>query len=265
MTIDADRAIIIYCFTLLAITGAAFGSFLNCAAYRIARGESFLSGRSRCPGCGHALGVLDLFPIFSWLLLRGKCRYCGQKIPVRYFLTECFFAAVTVLTAIRFGLTPEALRNWVFFCCLFCLSLVDLETKTIPDGCLIIPAAAWLVFAVFTGMGLKTAAVHAFSAFLSGGAILLISLAMDAALGRESMGGGDVKLYALTGLYLGPIGTLFAVIFSCLLGLVVFAVRNARGSKDAEIPFGPSIAAAAAFMLLFGEGIVTWYGRLLGF
>ena len=139
----AAPAITIYSCFIAALLGACMGSFLNCAAWRIAHGESFVKGRSRCPDCGHPLGALDLVPVFSWLFLRGKCRYCGKKIPARYPLSEAVFAAVTVLCLLRFGLTAECLRNLIFFGCLFCLSLVDLESCIIPDGCLAVAALAW--------------------------------------------------------------------------------------------------------------------------
>ena len=140
MSIWSDRGLLIYCSVVAFCLGAVFGSFLNCAAWRIAHGESFLRGHSRCPSCGHALGPRDLVPIFSWLFQRGRCRYCGEKISVRYPLTELAFALLTLLCLWRFDLTVLCLRNWVFLACLFCLSLVDLECYTIPDGCLLIAA-----------------------------------------------------------------------------------------------------------------------------
>lgn len=134
----------LYCAILAFIFGAVFGSFLNCASWRIAHGESFLHGRSHCTVCGHILSAPDLVPIFSWLFLGGKCRYCKAKISARYMLTELFFAVVSVASLLRWDLSVEYLRNMVFACCLFCLSLVDLESFEIPNGCLIISAAAWL-------------------------------------------------------------------------------------------------------------------------
>ena len=97
MSIHDSRLILIYCCFVAAALGAVMGSFLNCAAWRIAHDQSFLKGRSRCPECGHVLGVPDLVPLFSWLFLRGKCRYCGAKVSVRYFLTELFMAVVTLV------------------------------------------------------------------------------------------------------------------------------------------------------------------------
>ena len=257
-----DRALLIYCCCVAAVLGAVFGSFLNCAAWRIAHGESFLRGRSRCPSCGHALGLPDLVPVFSWLFLRGRCRHCKAKISVRYPLTELAFALLTVLCLLRFDLTVLALRNWIFLCCLFCLSLVDLESFVIPDSCLIIAAAAWLLALPFLRPGWREILSSVLAGVGCGGAMLLISLWLDKLLKKESLGGGDVKLFAVVGLYLGPVGVLFTVLLSCAAGLL-FASARRRGGGQA-IPFGPSISLAAAAMLLYGEGLVAWYLGLLG-
>lgn len=246
---------------LAVLFGAAMGSFLNCAAWRIARGESFLRGRSRCPRCGHTLGPPDLVPLLSWLFLRGKCRHCGAPIPVRYELTECAFAALTVLCLLRSGLGPEGLRDYIFLCCLFCLSLVDLDSYTIPDGCLIVPVVAWTAVLPWTGHGPGWIGTHVLAGIVYGGGMLALSLVMDRVLGRESLGGGDIKLFAVTGLYLGLAGTLFALLLACILGLL-FALALRRG-RSQPFPFGPAIAAAAAGMLFFGDPLVAWYVGLL--
>ena len=235
------------------------GSFLNCAAWRIAHGENFLKGRSHCPDCGHALGALDLFPVLSWLFLRGKCRYCGKKIPARYPLTELFFAAVTVACLLRFDLTVLCLRNYIFLCCLFCLSLGDLESYIIPDGCLIVSAAAWVLALPFVGMGWQEILLSVAAAVVFGGGLLGISLILDKLLKKESLGGGAIKLFAVMGLYLGFLPSLFAVLLACILGLLLGLIRKKDGNGEERIPFGPAIAAATAIMLLWGSGLADWY------
>jgi len=265
MTIYADKVLLIYCCCVAAILGAVFGSFLNCAAWRIARGQSFLKGRSHCPACGHVLELPDLIPVFSWLFLRGRCRHCGAKVSVRYMLTELIFALVTVLCLLRFDLTVLGARNWVFFCCLFCLSLTDLDDQLIPDGCLLIAAAAWLAALPFLRPGWSAVLNSLIAAVAFGVGILLLSLLMDRILKRESLGGGDVKLFAMVGLYAGLAGTLLTVMLSCVLGLLFVLLRRLRGGeKGAEFPFGPSIALAAVLVLLWGDPVVQWYLSLLG-
>ena len=264
MSIYISRGILLYCGAVACVLGAVFGSFLNCAAWRIAHGESFLRGHSHCPACGHALGARDLVPVLSWLAQRGRCRYCGEKISARYPLTELAFAALTLLCLLRFDLTVLCLRNWIFLCCLFCLSLVDLEIYTIPDGCLLTAMAAWLAALPFLRPGLWEIGRSLLAGLCFGGGILLLSLLMDRVLGKESLGGGDVKLFAVAGVYLGFAGTLFAMLLSCILGLLFALVQKKRGNGGRAIPFGPSISLASAVMLLWGQGLIQWYLGLLG-
>ncbi len=264
MSIWSERWIAIYVCFLAFVLGTVFGSFLNCAAWRTARGESFLKGRSRCTACGHELSALDLVPVLSWVFLKGRCRYCGAKISARYPLTELAFGVLTLLCLLRFDITVLCLRNWVFLCCLFFLSLVDLEIQEIPDGSLIAAAAAWAVTLPLLHTGLKDAGMRLLAGFAFGAAMLLISLLMDRLLKKESLGGGDIKLFFVTGLYLGFVGTLFAVMAACVLGLLIAFALFRGDLKGRAFPFGPAIALASAFMLLAGDGLVNWYLGLLG-
>ena len=259
--LDLPAGLLAWCIVVGAMLGAVMGSFLHCAAWRIARGERFTSGRSHCPQCGHVLGVIDLIPLFSWLFLRGHCRYCGAKVPIRYFLAELFCAVVTVACLFRFDLTVLCLRNWLFFCCLFLLSLVDLEIQEIPDGCLIAAAVIWLAALPFLWAGWADALLHVAAGLVFGAALLGVSLVLDRFLKKESLGGGDVKLLAVIGLYLGFLPTLFSVILACILGLgQAFLSGKSRG---AAFPFGPALSAAALLMLFFGEPLAGWYLGLL--
>ena len=260
MSVWQSSGLLIYCSCLALVLGAVFGSFLNCAAWRITHNESVLKGRSHCPACGHTLTARELVPVFSWLFQRGKCRSCGARIPFRYPLTELVFALITLLCLLRFDLTWLCLRNWVFLCCLFCLTLTDLDDYLIPDGCLIIAALAWLLAALLMRTPWRSVLLGLFSGLLYGGGILTVSLIMDRVLGRDSLGGGDIKLFAVCGLYLGIIGTLFTVMLACVIGLF-FAFLRKRTEKAAgkEFPFGPSIAVAAALMLFCGDPLINWY------
>ena len=263
MSIFDYKPLLIYGIALAFVFGACMGSFLNCAAWRAVHGESVLKGRSHCTSCGHALGPADLIPVFSWLFLRGKCRYCGEKVPARYPLTELAFAALTVCALLRFDIRVLCLRNYVFLCCLFLLTLTDIDDMIIPDGCHVFSVIAWIAAEPFLFTGWREVLLHIGAALLYGGGLLVISLILDKVLGRESLGGGDIKLFAVTGLYLGIVGTLFALIFSCLAGLIFQKVRQGRGGEGKAFPFGPWIAAGAAGMLLFGEPLVAWYLGLL--
>ncbi|MCR4771721.1 MAG: prepilin peptidase [Oscillospiraceae bacterium] len=254
---DLPPGLIVRCVILCVFLGAAAGSFLHCAAYRIARREPFAKGRSRCPDCGHALGAIDLIPLVNRIILRGRCRYCGARIPPRYFLAELFFGLLTAAALLRFGPTVLCLRNWLFLGCLFLLALVDAEISEIPDGALLAAALIWLAALPLLWNGAVDALLHLAAGVAYGGGILLLSLVTDRLLKKESLGGGDVKLLAVIGLYLGFMPTLFALILACVLGLAQALATKKTGGK--QFPFGPALSAAAAVMLFFGPPLAEWY------
>lgn len=264
LSIHESRVILIYCCSVMAVLGAVLGSFLNCAAYRIAHGESFVKGRSKCPSCGHVLGASELIPVFSWIFLRGRCKACGERISIRYPLTELLFAVLSVLCLLRFDLTIECLRNYIFLGCLFCLSLVDLETMIIPNAFHLIIAGAWILALPIVPGNWQDIVKSLIASVVFGGGILLISLLMDRLLKKESFGGGDVKLIAVSALYLGLIGMLFSVILSCILGLIYFLIRR-RKKQGGPFPFGPFIAAGCWAVCMYGKPLISWYLKLLGF
>ena len=277
MLILEDLSLLLYCTVMIFICGTVLGSFLNCAAWRIAHQESVLHGRSHCPVCGHPLGALDLVPIFSWLFLKGKCRYCQAPVSVRYPLTELFMGSMFVLALFRFDLSPLLFRNLFLLCCLFTLSLVDLEIYEIPDGALLAAALVWLLYGLIFEKPAEELFPGLLAGFLIAGAVLLLSLVMDKVLHRESMGGGDIKLIFVCCLYLGLAAGLFMLILSCIFGLIAAAAGKRKGNSPADnqqnegdavpygaFPFGPSISLAAWFMLTLGAPFVTWYLSLLG-
>lgn len=257
MSIYDSNVILIYCVCVAAVLGACMGSFLNCTAIRIGQGEGFVKGRSHCMHCGHDLHMQDLVPVLSWVFLGGKCRYCREKISARYPLVEILFAAISVACLLKFDLTLECARNYVFLTMLYLLSLTDLDTMEIPDSCHVISIAAWVVTAPFL-LTKGEILTHVAAAFLFGGGLLVVSLVMDRIMQRDTMGGGDIKLIFVVGLYFGFIGSLFVLIISCITGLLFnFFKKN-------EFPFGPWIALASAVVLFIGEPLIGWYMGLLG-
>ena len=244
----------IYFGTIAFVLGLVMGSFLNCAAYRISRGETFLKGRSKCPSCGHELSAADLIPVLSYIFSRGKCRYCKEGVSIRYPITEIICGLLLLGIYLHDGLTVLALRNIIFVCCLFCLSLVDMEIREIPDGALVISFLAWVSTAYFIYGSLREILLHVAAGVVFGAAFLILSLVMDRILKKESLGGGDIKLFAVVGLYLGFLPSLFCVMIACVAGLIAAAVI-----KSKSISFGPFIAVGTYFMLLWGEDLKTWY------
>lgn len=241
--------------TLLAlILGAVMGSALNCLAFRLAREQKWSGGRSACPACGHTLSAPDLIPILSWLCLRGKCRHCGAKISPRYVIAEAVLALGFCSILWRFGLTADALTALVLISCLFSLSLVDLEIQIIPDRFLLIPAAARLLQLALEGRLLS----GLIPALIFGGGLLALSLIMDKILKKDSMGGGDIKLMAVLGLFFSIPECLLLLVMACILGILIASLLM-RVREDTPFPFGPALSLAAWFTLLFGNGITSWY------
>ncbi len=255
-------ALAAYFLLLAALLGAAAASFAGCAAARMAAGESFVRGRSRCAACGHTLGAPDLVPVFSWLFLKGKCRYCGAPIPVSCPVTELLGAAAFAALAWRYGLTLQTLECLILTALLLAASLTDWETGLLPDRLLLAMA---LNFVLFAGLGgrFETALVRGFWGGMAlAGPLLLLVLLMDRVLKRESMGGGDIKLFFVVGLYFSWREALFILIVSCALGIVL-GLLSRKTTGDPEnpkaFPFGPAIAAGAVVSLLFAEPVMDWY------
>jgi len=241
-----------------AVLGLVMGSFLNCLAWRLVHGESVLRGRSHCASCGHTLGAADLVPVVSWLALRGRCRYCGERVSARYPLAELLCAAAWASFAWRFGWSAETVRNLVLASVLLAASLVDWEDGWVPDRLVLAGAVGYLAalpLAPAPLAELSRGAVGAAALFVP---LLLIVLAADKVLGRESMGGGDLKLFALLGLYLGWARGLFAVMLSCFIGLAFGAVL-VRARTGKPFPFVPAMSLAAWVSALWGEPIINWY------
>lgn len=244
----------VYCCFVLFVFGLVFGSFGNAWAWRIAHNESIAKGRSHCAVCGHTLSAKDLIPLFSWIVLKGKCRYCGAPISKRYPLAELILGICFVSVFLRWGFTLDTLRYIILFFLLLVASLVDWEIMELPDGLLIAALAASLL-RLPDWKGIVTG-VFAISVPL-----LLIVLAMDRILGRESFGGGDIKLFAVIGAHFGAGMTLLILIVSCIVG-IVFAVSTGKG-KSNPFPFGPVIAISAWLCCIFGTPVINWYMSLL--
>lgn len=250
-----DMFITIYILAIAALSGAALGSFINCMAWRMVHKESVWKGRSHCFSCGHTLQAMDLIPVFSYLFLRGRCRYCRERVSLRYMLTEVLLAMVFVTLVWKYDISVLTLRYLVLACILLALSLVDLDSYEIPNGFIIVGILWWSITIPF----LETTVTEQMKMGLMGGiaiggGMLLFSLLMDKILQKESIGGGDIKLFFMLGLYFGTALSLFNLILSCFVGLILVVLM-----RNNKIPFGPAIALASWVTLLWGNDIVTWY------
>ena len=250
--------IVVYLYALAAILGAVLGSGLNCLSYRLAREQKWTGKeRSVCVHCGHTLATKDLIPVLSFLFLKGKCRYCGKKLSKRYVLTELLLSLIFVSLLWRYGLTPAILTPLVLCCCLFCLSLVDLDTFIIPDRFLVIPAICRAAELLITG-GFKGLITGIIPGLIIGGAVLALSLIMDKILKKDTMGGGDIKLLALLGMFFTLPECLLLVMIACVVGIAMASILM-KVDAETAFPFGPAIAIAAWITLLVGSDLVNWY------
>ena len=250
--------IVVYLCALAAVLGLVMGSALNCLAMRIVAGERWSgNSRSACPKCGHTLSAPELIPLVSWLIQGGKCRHCKAPISIRYPLTEAILAAVFVAMLLKFGLTAQLLSALVFAGCLLCLSLVDLDTQLIPDRFILIPITVRAAQLLFTG-GFSALLGASVPGFIIAGAVLLLSLIMDKVLKKDTMGGGDIKLLFVIGLYLTLPECLLMVMLSCVIGIVMAAILM-RVDSETAFPFGPALSIAAVLTMLVGSPIVNWY------
>ena len=249
----------IYILVLTFLCGACMGSFVNCVADRYAEKQSVFEGRSHCPVCGHKLGVLDLIPIFSYLFLRGRCRHCKAKIPIRCLLTELMGGLVFLAVELKVGLKFEAIEFCLLTGMLFAVALIDHDTMEIPDGLHLFALVIFVGFLWAHDDWYNRLVQGLWGALVYGGGMLLMSLVMDVILKKESLGGGDVKLYGVLGLFTGLYGGLILLILSCLFGLLYAAIVRAKS----EFAFGPWIALAGYITLLVGPEVVNLYLSLL--
>ena len=261
-----------YFLVLAFILGAVFASFLGCMGWRMSHGESVLHGRSHCDSCGHILTGRDLIPIFSYLARGGKCAYCKAPIPKSSLIGEILLATLFVLATLRWDITPKLVLMLGFMCILYLLSLVDIYIQEIPDSCHLIAIGMRLIYYfVFEGFQLDSFVYLVASGFSVALPLLLLTLLMEKIMEKEAMGGGDIKLIFVTGLYLGWESNLLMILVACMVGIVVgLAQGQGRTTEDASeesegemegnyFPFGPAIAIATVVCLFFGDGIVSWY------
>lgn len=252
-----EQLIAAYLCFWLAVFGAALGSFLDCAASRWAAGERMFAGRSKCAACGHVLSAVDLIPVAGYALRRGKCRYCGEKIPPDCLWAELAGAAALACVGWRFGPSLELGQWGIFAGLLLALSLADGHKRVIPDRLLLLLAGNRLLWLFALGEDWSTAGRSILAAWAVPAVLLALVLLAERLLGREVMGGGDIKLLFVLGLYLSWAQLLLALLAGCLVGLGYAALAGKRGKT--AVAFGPFLAAGALMTLCWGDGLIQWY------
>lgn len=247
-----------YCLTLAVVLGLCVGSFLNCLAWRLVHGESVLKGRSHCDACGHVLAPRDLIPVVSFLLSQGKCRYCGKKLSRTHLAAELSTAAAFVALLLKYDISLQTLEYALFCGTLLTCAFADLEGYMIPDRCVLFGVALRPVFLLLMKSPVSAWIDSLLGGFLVAGGLLALVLLYEKLRKVEAMGGGDIKLLFLTGLYLGWKGNLLCLFAACILG-ILFGLLATRRSDTPLFPWGPAITAAAILTLLFGEPVLEAY------
>ena len=244
------------------VLGACIGSFLNVCIYRIPAGESIVSPPSRCPKCEARIRWYQNIPLLSWIFLAGKCAACQSNISVRYPLIEALTGWLFLAVVYYFGLAWESLIFWVFVSLLVIVTFIDLDHQIIPDvislpgivlgfvGSFLIPWVTW------------TDSI--FGILLGGGSLFLVAAGYELLTKKEGMGGGDIKLLAMLGAFLGWTAVLPIVFIGSLLGTLVgvplVLVKGDAGRL--RLPFGPFLSAAAVIWLFWGKNLSSWYFAL---
>jgi leader peptidase (prepilin peptidase)/N-methyltransferase len=241
--------------SLAFVGGMVTGSFVGVLAHRIPRGASIVGPRSVCDTCGAQIAAYDNIPVVSWIVLRGRCRSCGARIPLLYPLVELTVGAAFAATAVVLHDDPAQLAlGLVFVAMLAAITLTDIEGQIIPNSVLLVGAATGLVMVAATDP--SSLPERLIAALAAGGLLLAIGLAYP-----RGMGMGDVKLAAVMGLYLGSAvapALMVGVLSGAVVGLGLMAARGS-GARKLKVPFGPFLALGGVVALLAGDQMIDAY------
>lgn len=252
------------------IVGLVIGSFSNVCIYRIPRNESIVFPASHCPACGQTIKWYDNIPLLSYIILKGKCRFCQNAISIQYPLVESLTGSIYLFIFLSYGLHLKSIA-YMFFCsALIIITFIDLKEEIIPDTISI----SFLILGFLLSVLIKTISPldSLLGIFVGGGTLLLVAVAGSYFFKKEAMGGGDIKLSAMVGSFLGwqlTLLSLFLAFFSgAIAGVIILLKRKEKkdvtGEEDDSIsldtiPFGPFIALGSVIALFFGKAILNWY------
>lgn len=250
------------------VFGTLIGSFLNVCIVRIPSGQSVISPPSHCPKCNHGVAFFDNIPLISYIFLRGRCRACGETISPRYFLVELLMGTFAIALFERFGLSFSFFVSFLFVAALIVISFIDLDVRIVPDVISLPGIICGLVlslvgyFAIGRDADLVPSPVSSIIGILAGGGFLLATAWLyEKFTGVEGMGGGDIKLLAMIGAFLGwpsiPITLFIASLVGSVVGLSCMALTGA--GRRLALPFAPFLCSGAILFIFFGEQIIRFY------
>ena len=249
--------------TLALVLGLIVGSFLNVCIYRLPLSQSIVYPGSRCPSCDTSLKWYHNIPVVSFMLLRGRCAFCGASISPVYPLVELCMGLLSLSLFIYFGFTVRFVCYFLLAAALVVVAFIDLKTRIIPDA-ISLPGMV---------VGLLSSFVRSDISFweslagllIGGGSLLLVSLGYYALTKREGMGMGDVKLMGMIGAFLGWRSILFVILSGSFLGAIsgMFLMFKNREDSKLAIPFGPFLSLGALLYIFWGSSLMAWYFHLL--
>lgn len=271
-----------YSTVLAFVLGTVLASFLGCLGWRMCKGESVLHGRSHCDTCGHVLEARDLIPILSFLMNKGRCRHCKAPISKMNLYGEVGMGVLFALFTLAYDNVFYLILTLVFISILYLVSVTDIYEQIIPDGALLVAIIVRVGYFILNYqygfldnpiyVGEKPALWSELLMLLVDGLsvslpLLILVLIMEKVLKKEAMGGGDIKLLFVTGLYVGWARNILVVFFACIVGIIIGSIQQKKAQSEMDtdeeepfyFPFGPSIAASAVLVLMFGNQILNWY------
>ncbi|HVP35897.1 MAG TPA: prepilin peptidase [Terriglobales bacterium] len=245
------------------IFGLAVGSFLNVCIYRLPLKKSIVFPASHCPKCGNKIKAYDNIPVLSYVLLRGKCRFCQERISLIYPAVELLSGFIFLSLFFWYGLSWEFASKLFLFTGLMVIFFIDLKHQIIPDVITLPGIAVGLIFSLLSK---SPSFLDSLIGIIAGGGIFyLVALAGDKIFKKESMGGGDIKLAAMLGAFLGWQKILLVLFLASFLGAlvgIVFLLLSSKLRENRLIPFGPFLAIATAICIFFGNRLVELYLNL---
>jgi len=244
---------------LLFVLGGSVGSFLNVCIVRIPEKLSIVMPPSHCPRCKKPIAFYDNIPLLSYMILGGRCRNCKQPIPFRYFVVELLTAAVLPGLYVWYGLTLPLALSFIFCAALIVITFIDLQLQIIPD--MISLPGIPLCFLCSFVVPWTTPLESAIGILVGGGVLYGVAAGYYFFRKKEGMGGGDIKLLAMIGAFLGWKGALVALVVGAFAGSIIGITVMLLKGKDMKyaIPFGPFLSLGALCSLLYGTELLHWY------
>jgi len=247
------------------VFGMLVGSFLNVCICRMPKDESIVSPPSHCPLCSYRIKWYDNIPLLSYLMLRGKCRGCGAHISLQYPLVELLNGILTLFLFLRFGPTLAFAALFLLCSALVVITFIDIEHQIIPDEISLPGIVVGFLLSFFIkGHGWLDSLL---GILLGGGTLLLVAYGYHRLTGKDGMGGGDIKLLAMMGAFLGWKAVPFIIFASSLIGSIFGVSIMLLQKKDSKlaIPFGPYLAFGALLYIFYGQPLIRWYLNFGGF